>query len=307
MLSHEAHDYTVFDVFTPTTQASLNFVDRPTVNDQLVDALRTPGKQVVVYGETGSGKSTLLQNKLAQLYEGHVITQCHTTMIFEQIVLDASDQLAPYYSDTEGGGSSRSSKGSLKPEFAVIKAGIETQNDKSQSSSRKRLLPPQLTPQRLGRFLGEENLCWVIEDFHKVAADQKTFLAQSLKVFCDLARDLRYVKIIAIGATDTAREVIEYDQEMANRVAEVHVPLMTDEETRSILTGGEALLNVDFGPCERVDRGVLSRSSKHYSSAGVELLLGEEHQYPRNDSSGDRSLRPPELPEEVYPGELGHS
>jgi ABC-type transport system involved in cytochrome bd biosynthesis fused ATPase/permease subunit len=53
----------VFEVFTPTTQARVNFVERDTVNDRLVDALRTPGKQIVMYGDSGSGKSTLLQRK----------------------------------------------------------------------------------------------------------------------------------------------------------------------------------------------------------------------------------------------------
>ena len=48
------------DVFTPTTPAKFAFVERQALNDQLVDALRTPGKQVVVYGPSGSGKTTLL-------------------------------------------------------------------------------------------------------------------------------------------------------------------------------------------------------------------------------------------------------
>jgi hypothetical protein len=87
----------------------------------------------------------------------------------------------------------------------------------------------------------------VIEDFHKVEESEKTQLAQALKVFCDLATEYRHVKVIAVGATDTARQVVAYDPEMAHRVAEVHVPLMTDEEIGAILQGGEELLNIEFG------------------------------------------------------------
>src|SRR5688572_14807734 len=83
----------VFDVFTPTTQANINFVARDAVNDRLVDAIRTPGKQLVVYGETGSGKSTLLQRKLNELYTDHITTRCSSTSTFESILLDAFDQL----------------------------------------------------------------------------------------------------------------------------------------------------------------------------------------------------------------------
>lgn len=240
-------EYDVFEVFTPTTQAKLNFVERPGINDQLVDALRTPGKQIVVYGETGSGKSTLLQNKLFQIYEKHIVTQCHAAITFDQILLDAFDQLAPFYTDTLARSKEVTRAGNFSVEFLAIKAGLDASRARTTERSDQRVLPPQLTPQRLGEFMGERGVCWVIEDFHKVAAHEKQLLAQTLKVFCDLARQYRTLKIITIGATGTAREVIEYDPEMSNRVAEILVPLMTDEEIDAVVRGGEQLLNVNFG------------------------------------------------------------
>src|SRR5437899_4580431 len=89
--------FSVFRVFTPTTQARVNFVPRVAVNDQLVDALRTPGKQLIVYGETGSGKSTLLLKKLEETYSGHITSRCLASTSFDQLLLDAFDQLNPYY------------------------------------------------------------------------------------------------------------------------------------------------------------------------------------------------------------------
>jgi ABC-type lipoprotein export system ATPase subunit len=68
--------YPVHDVFTPTTPARLTFVERETINARLVNALRTPGKQIVVYGYSGSGKTTLLVNKLHQLYDKHITSRC---------------------------------------------------------------------------------------------------------------------------------------------------------------------------------------------------------------------------------------
>jgi len=52
------------DVFTPNKPARLTFVERESINETLVNALTTPGKQIVVYGHSGSGKTTLLINKL---------------------------------------------------------------------------------------------------------------------------------------------------------------------------------------------------------------------------------------------------
>ncbi|NHC47129.1 hypothetical protein [Motilibacter aurantiacus] len=86
----------------------------------------------------------------------------------------------------------------------------------------------------------------MIEDFHKVPAEEKTKVAQALKVFSDLGADYPSLKIVAVGATETAREVVEYDREMSNRVAEVLVPMMTDAELHEILTNGEQLLNLDM-------------------------------------------------------------
>ena len=300
-------DYTVFDVFTPGTQARLNFVERDGVNEQLVDVLRTPGKQVIVYGETGSGKSTLLQNKLDQLYENHVTTRCHQSMSFDQILLDAFDQLAPYYEEGGRYAIEQTTRSSLGADFRAIRASLDMSASTTSETSLARVLPPQLTPQRLGQFLGSRKICWVIEDFHKVADEVKTPLAQALKVFCDLARDYREVKIVAIGATDTAREVIEYDPEMANRVAEIMVPLMSDSEVEEILTGGEALLNVDFGRSKELVVAYSVGVSEHLPSTRVEHVHFARCAVTRDRDRTFRGFRPPDRPQKVHPAAVGHA
>jgi len=68
-----------------------------------------------------------------------------------------------------------------------------------------------------------------------------------MKVFMDMAVDYPSVKAIAIGAVGTAREVVEYDQEMSERVAEIHVPLMDPEEIELIIDKGSNCLNLKFG------------------------------------------------------------
>lgn len=237
----------VFDVFTPTTQARVNFVDRPAINDQLVDALSTPGKQLIVYGETGSGKSTLLLNKLEQTYAGHVTSRCSAAMTFEQLILDGFDHLSPYYVDGRTTSKTSGVAARLESDFLFIKASLDATRSATAELSQRRMLPPQLTPQRLGEFLGAHGLCWLVEDFHKMPPDAKLRLAQSLKVFSDLAAQYPDVRIIAVGATDTARQVVEYDREMFGRVSELLVPLMNEDELTAIITNGQRLLKVDFG------------------------------------------------------------
>ena len=233
----------VFEVFTPTTQARVNFVERDAVNNRLVDALRTPGKQIVMYGESGSGKSTLLQRKLEQLYESHITTRCSAASTFASILLDTFDQLDTHYVESRSSGTSAAKKSSLRVDLAKIKAAYEQQVGSSTGSTTKRAVPLQLTTQRLAELMGMENLCWIIEDFHKVPAQEKVPLAQAFKIFSDMGAQYPALRIVAIGATDAAREVVEYDREMANRVAEILVPLMTDAELITILDNGAQLMN----------------------------------------------------------------
>src|SRR5436305_14238465 len=98
MLKIDSSDkYAAVDVFTPTKPARYTFVERESINEKLVAALRTPGKQIVVYGHSGSGKTTLLVNKLHQVYEDHITTRCISGLSFDQLLLDAFDQLGSFF------------------------------------------------------------------------------------------------------------------------------------------------------------------------------------------------------------------
>lgn len=93
----ERTNFDVTEVFTPTTPAKVTFVEREIVNEKLVNALNTPGKQIVVYGHSGNGKSTLLVNKLHQTYNGHITTRCMKGTTVNELMLNAFDKLDIYH------------------------------------------------------------------------------------------------------------------------------------------------------------------------------------------------------------------
>jgi len=230
-------------VFTPTSPAKLSFVERiDKVNDELVDALRIPGMQLIIYGPSGAGKTTLILNKLNQLYENSIITRCMIGMSMEQIILDGFDQLNSYYiSET-----TKSEKITISSDLKASYFGLKAQIEKHYQGKSTRLLPVQLTPQRLAQYFGASGNCWVLEDFHKITEEEKVKLSQIMKIFMDSSVDYPDLKIIAIGAVDSAREVVKYDPEMKQRVTEIYVPLMTDNEIAKIIYNGEELLNLKF-------------------------------------------------------------
>lgn len=239
--------FDTYKVFTPTQPAINTFIERPhKINSHLVDSLRTPGKQVVIYGHSGCGKSTLIVNKLNQVYEHTVITRCMQGMIFENLILDAFDQLGKHFSEV-----TKSKELRISPEinfsYNDIKASLKLIDYKNAKSTlEKNFVPPQLTPQRLARFFGESNSCWVLEDFHKIKGTEKSRASQIMKIFMDMSLEYPELKLIAIGAVGTARQVVEYDFEMNNRVSEIFIPYMNDYEIESIIESGENLLNLKF-------------------------------------------------------------
>ena len=239
--------YQVRDVFTPSTPARVAFVERDAINNKLVNALRTPGKQIVVYGHSGSGKTTLLVNKLHQLYENHITTPCMKGLTFDQLVMDAFDQLAPYYVSEQTIGNKATKAADLAIAYKSISAELNGSVTIESGQKKSRILPPQLTPQNLARFVGEAGCCWVLEDFHKIDDSEKQQLSQLMKVFMDMSDTYPDLKIVALGAVDTARQVVDYDPELKNRVAEIRVDLMEEQEIQEIIKKGEQALNITFG------------------------------------------------------------
>ncbi len=239
-------DYLVEDIFTPSSPARVNFVEREDINRRIVRALKTKGKQVVVYGHSGSGKTTLLENKLRQVYENHIKTNCMRGMTYESVLLDAFDQLEKFYVDEKVVSGKVSVDAGVKANFQLISTHLSTIKVNSEQSKSKRILPPQLTGPNLAKMIGEARYCWVLEDFHKIEGNEKRKLSQLMKVFVDLSDTYPHLKIVAVGAVNTARQVVQFDSEMRRRIAEINVPLMLDNEIGQIVINGCDYLNVNI-------------------------------------------------------------
>ncbi|MDO9206872.1 MAG: hypothetical protein Q7T91_01340 [Sulfuricurvum sp.] len=237
---------TVYDVFTPSTIAKKNYIERTLINGRIASALTTPGKQIVIFGYSGVGKSSLLRKSLEKFYEREIITHCMKGMTFESVVLDAFDRLNEFYIDSVSNKTVKGIKANIQQDYKAIKASLEVSRQQENSETLKRMVNTQLTPQRLADFLGEGQYCWILEDFHKMDESEKVKLSQIMKVFMDKSVDYKNLKIIALGAVNTGREVVEYDSEMRNRVSEIEVTLMSEKELLGIIENGEKLLNIHF-------------------------------------------------------------
>ena len=175
-----------------------------------------------------------------------IITHCESATTFNDLLLSAFDKLDRFYVSQKESNTTYSVSTSMKAEYKTVSAEISKQNTISCSEVSLRVVPPQLTPQKLAQFLGEVNAVWIIEDFHKISVEEKTRLADILKIFIDAANDYPKVKIICIGAVGSARELVTFDSNLYPRISEVHVPLLSEKEIREIINIGCRCLHIEM-------------------------------------------------------------
>ena len=243
-----AHPIPVTKVFTPTSAAIVNYVERVDLEEKLNSDLNTPGKQIVLYGSSGSGKTTIIQHLLSKKGLRYIITHCDSQITFESIILNAFDNLNVFIKQETTKKSSSSKQISVDAEYQSLKSLCQLQQGETVSTRYAPLLPPQLTPQKLAKFCGELNTIWIIEDFHKVKAEEKKRIADTLKIFVDVANQYNTTKVICIGASETASELVQFDPNLKHRVSEVRVPLLSENYIRSIIRNGFEMLNVRISP-----------------------------------------------------------
>lgn len=236
------YPYKLIDVFTPNKVAKLTYIKRKSIDEDIHNYLTLPGKQIVIYGHSGSGKTTLLRNKLSELKRNYIITHCESKTTFDELKLQAFDELDRFYLSEKSTDYNNTIKSEIKVDFANISSIIEEKTEFRQN----RVVPIQLTTQKLAKFLGEVKAVWIIEDFHTISDEEKKKIADVIKVFADGANDYNDVKVVCLGAVGSARELIDLNSNLNNRVAELFVPLLKDEEIYSIIQKGKDLLKIEI-------------------------------------------------------------
>lgn len=265
------------EVFTPSQAASANYIERPIIDRLLFSEMTTPGKQIIVYGHSGSGKTSSVRNLLQKNNYAFIRTHCESNTTFEQLLLNAFDSLNIFVVSSKSKKNNHKLTGSLAAEYQSIKSSIGAECITENNITYSRLLPPQLTPQKLAQFLGKAEIVWVIEDFHKVSCSEKVRIADVIKIFVDNANDYPKSKIICIGACESAHELIQLNPNIKSRVSEIAVPLLNDEEITKLVENGCYLLNVH--PCKSLVEKIVYYSDRLGTSAHqmcMDICKGED-------------------------------
>jgi len=250
------------DVFTPTSSAKRGFIGRGEVQSDLESALRTPGTQIVVYGESGAGKSSLVEHLLDELGRKRISTHCTGTTTYLEILASVFDELEVFAISELAAENHLESEVSTSVGSDVLGAKIEgsIRAGDALGSTSQLVVKPQLTPQRVEAELAQRQTTWIIEDLHKVGPDVKLQVADLLKVFVNRAS--KRTSVVVLGASETAGAIVRAPADVKTRVAQLAVRSLTSDELGQILDKGSRLMNIDLSEIReeiiRLSSGVAS-------------------------------------------------
>jgi len=208
--------YNLQKVFTPAKSATVTYIQRPKLENDLGRYLSIPGMQLVLYGYTQSGKTTLIRKTLKEKKLKYIETSCEGKTTLEDLILQAYDKLSVYFKNDY---SFTKEKSREFTGTAYDLSGKLASSD-SQTTNFTRVAF-QTTSQKLATLLGQKEFIWIIDDFHKVNDEEKKKIADILKIFVDSADEFPKTKIICIGAVGTAHELVKLETDLQNRVAEI--------------------------------------------------------------------------------------
>ena len=242
--------YSLNDVFTPAVAAKYTYIRRTSLESEFKKNYDLPGKQIILYGDSGSGKTTLVYNTVSN--KDYIKTICTSDDTFDTLIKNAFAQMELYYTESFSGQASSS----VGIDTGAVSAGLSD----TITSNSKILLSPQLRIQNLAKEFGKRKQKWIIEDVHKLPVPDRERLASALKVFADASNDYPETKIICLGAVDSPRNILSLDTNLKGRVAEIKVPLLSKEETKSIIIKGCKLLNISMS--DELQQSIINASNK---------------------------------------------
>ena len=226
----------------------------PGLQDNLQDALREAGGQVILYGDTGVGKSSLLRYAAADEGMEVVAVECLSSKSYEDLVEDAIRKLVDIKeisrtTKTSVGGSVEA-EGKVK--FLVsIKGRLFGER---QSGKEFEVVEETPIDALLSAMQASGTQLLVLDNFQNIThRETRHLVAQTMEFLADRSAESGDIKAVIIGIAEDAPSLIGGSGSFRRRATEIGVPRMPDDEIRAVLTRGFQLLDIE------VDSRILDR------------------------------------------------
>lgn len=93
----------------------------------------------------------------------------------------------------------------------------------------------------------------VVDDFHRLPADDQRMLADFLKILADTENP--HSKLIIVGINQAGIDLIKFAADLVNRIDRIRFEQESDTKIQELIERGEAALNIAIGPKEAIVAG----------------------------------------------------
>ena len=233
------------DVFGISREIPLNYVERRSVDQKLVDNL-TREKHLVIFGSSKQGKTSLRKHALS---EGEcIVVHCSNKWLIADInsaiLKKAGFELTQSSSKSTSGKSKIFAKITASIFGSSAEGGAEAERENKQETTKA---PLELDPDDVNDIISALNSInfnkyIVLEDFHYLPTDTQKDFSVALKAFHE---ESKYCFII-IGVWLEENRLTVYNGDLTGRVTSINADKWEESELRAVVTKGEGLLNIKF-------------------------------------------------------------
>ena len=235
--------YGLENVFVPVGLPTLTFIKRAHLERSIESWKLSHAKHLLIFGPSKSGKTSLWKKYIRE--ENVIKIPCNNTKTLADIYNEILDGLNAFYTSEKGQeiGAKLGFLGELKALLGFASTKTQMSGEISGKSAEKetRLSSPPLSANTIIKYLKPANKTVVIEDFHYANEAFKKLLSQELKAFSD-----ELCQWIIVGIQHKTSELLTYNLDLHQRIAEIPVEGFIEKELLEILELGELALNITF-------------------------------------------------------------
>ena len=239
----------VDEVFTPMSpvRGSLMFVGRLRERDQFHSAMRQPGVQILVYGDSTSGKTSLVNRECSA--HGRVFRRlaCPRVREGDSVFPLLRDTLSPRAHHEDRNTVERRSKSAINGSLGVVRGAMDTE-ERVESTRTLRARTLGSTSTNISEMVLRRNLLLFVDDLERVASDEDLLcLGDLAKQVSDGSFRSAGKCVFAYACSDLA-DVPKPLRGATNRIRPIYLPRMARGEIRELVLQGMALSQLRLTP-----------------------------------------------------------
>jgi hypothetical protein len=245
-------------VFTPRAPVSREMFarrDEGRLQQRFGDALREPGSQIMLYGDTGVGKTSLVLHVASEMNLSVARIECFSGKSFHDLLSDTFAAMAEIQelrievSTTQSGGAEVSGGAGLGM-LAFLKGRLRSEAGAAETREFQVVQKPLIDALFEQMIEAGRNIIF-LDNFENVAEpDVKDKVAQFIGFASDRAEQTGNVKVIIAGIADTAADLLSMSAAASRRTVDFEVPRMPPQELGLILDTGMSILGLTIGSRE---------------------------------------------------------